>query len=178
MEAFGRGNADAFELLYHRHKGGVHRYFLRQCRDRGAAEELFQELWMRVIGARERYEVRARFTTWLYCLAHNLLTDHYRRRSRRPTASSGGDCPAVHELPAASNGPDLQAHAQRQTERLLVLLQDLPEAQREAFVLREEAGLSVAEIAQATGVGTETAKSRLRYAVAALRRGLTRGDEA
>lgn len=51
------------------------------------AEELFQDVWIRLIGARGRYQVRARFTTFLYRMAHNRLVDHYRQQSRRPTVS-------------------------------------------------------------------------------------------
>src|SRR5512144_2844993 len=81
MLAYGRGDARAFETLYIRHKGGTYRYFLRHAAGEPAtAEELHQDLWLKVIAARERYEARARFTTWLYTLARHRLTDHWRAR--------------------------------------------------------------------------------------------------
>jgi hypothetical protein len=78
MERYRDGDAGAFDLLYARHKGGVYRYMLRQCNDRGIAEELYQDVWTNLIRARAGYAVTAKFTTWLYRLAHNRLIDHYR----------------------------------------------------------------------------------------------------
>ena len=80
MLAYGGGDAGAFETLYVRHRGGLFRFVLRAVKDRGVAEELFQEVWVRVIEARERYAPKARFTTWLYTIAHNLLVDHWRKK--------------------------------------------------------------------------------------------------
>ena len=72
------GEPGAFDVLYARHKGGVYRYLLRQCREAAAAEELFQDVWMNLVRARAGYTVQAKFTTYLYRLAHNRLIDHYR----------------------------------------------------------------------------------------------------
>ena len=79
MSRYRFGDAGAFEVLYKRHKGPLYRYLLRQCGAAAQAEELFQDVWFKVIRARERYEARAKFTTYLYHLAHNRLIDHYRR---------------------------------------------------------------------------------------------------
>lgn len=177
MTAYAGGEVGAFAVLYERHKGGLYRYLLRQCRDIAEAQELFQEVWLSVIRARERYQARARFTTYLYHLARNRLIDHYRRRAHSPVSgrrvdtldydkADGEDASAV---AAATRAPEELLHEKRLGERLLQALSALPAAQREAFLLREEGGLSVEEIAELTGVGAETAKSRLRYALAKLR---------
>ena len=79
MLCYRDGDAGAFDALYARHKGGLYRYLLRQCREPAAAEELFQDVWMNLIRARARYTVQAKFTTYLYRLAHNRLIDHYRK---------------------------------------------------------------------------------------------------
>lgn len=180
MLAYRDGDARAFESLYARHKGGLYRYLARQCRDQAVAEELFQDVWMNLIRARARYAVQAKFTTYLYRLAHNRLIDHYRRgRSGIPMSyDDDPDDPLMDRLPAADTmRPDVQAGHSQEVQRLLALLAELPEAQREAFLLREEAGLSLEEIAEATGVPAETAKSRLRYAVAKLREGMEFGGK-
>src|SRR3954454_11689889 len=78
MLAYAGGEAAAFDVLYDRHKGGVYRYLLRQCGQARIADEMFQDLWMNLIRARTSYVVSAKFTTWLYRLAHNRLIDHYR----------------------------------------------------------------------------------------------------
>jgi len=170
------GDSTAFEELYTRHKGALYRYLVRQCRQPAVAEELFQDIWMNLIRARERYEVRAKFTTYLYSMAHNRVIDFYRRQASSLPLSYDDDPedPLVDRLSADGKDEPLNV-AQRQelSRRLFAALDTLPEAQREAFLLREETGMSVEEIAAATGVNMETAKSRLRYAVAKLRRALT-----
>lgn len=164
MLAYGEGDAGAFDTLYARHKGPLYRFVSRSLRDRGVAEELYQEIWMRVIEARGRYTVQAKFTTWLYTIAHNRLRDHWRKRGLQLVELAEHDAPA----PAAAE-PEARAQARQSLQRFAAALAALPEAQREAFLLHEEAGMSLAEIAAATGVGEEAAKSRVRYALAKLR---------
>ena len=129
---------------------------------------------MNLIRARAGYTVQARFATYLYRVAHNRLIDHYRKNARATVSSFEEDCgEEVAELPDERERPqDETLDARRQAERLVALIAELPEAQREAFLLQQEGGMSVEEIAQATGVSRETAKSRLRYAMARLRQGM------
>jgi len=163
MLAYQHGDAGAFETLYKRHRGALYRFVLRSLHQRSAAEELFQEVWMRVIEARGRYAPQARFTTWLYTIAHNLLVDHWRKKGLTLVELNED------EMVAAPDNPARQAEARETLARFLQALEALPHAQREAFLLHEEGGLSVAEIAAATGTNEEAAKSRLRYAVAKLK---------
>jgi RNA polymerase sigma-70 factor (ECF subfamily) len=79
MLAYASGDARAFELLYTRHRGPLFRFLLRGLKRRELADELFQETWGRVIQARTRYRVEAKFSTWLLQIAHNLVIDQYRR---------------------------------------------------------------------------------------------------
>lgn len=167
MLAYRDGDAHAFQTLYSRHRGGLYRFVLRSLKDRAVAEELFQEAWIRVIEARKRYAASARFSTWLYAIAHNLLVDHWRRKGL-----------ALVELTdehAAPDNPGGEVQARESAARFLQALEALPPAQREAFLLHEEAGMTVAEIAAATGTNEEAAKSRLRYALSKLRAAVTDG---
>jgi RNA polymerase sigma-70 factor (ECF subfamily) len=179
MQRYRDGDAHAFETLYARHKAPVYRYLLRQCGVAALAEELFQDVWMNLIRARERYEVRARFTTWLYTLAHHRVIDHYRRQAAGVPISyddDPDDAPQIEQVADSEvRQPDNAFERRRQAKQLLGLLAQLPEAQRETFLLREESGLSLDEIAEVTGVNAETAKSRLRYALAKLRQGMKGG---
>jgi RNA polymerase sigma-70 factor, ECF subfamily len=178
MSRYRDGDAGAFEALYQRHRGGLFRFILRQCGEQAVAEELFQDVWMRVIRARSGYEVTARFTTWLYQVARNRVIDHYRRQSLRVVEDADTDSDGAAEPAApACDQPDRRAASAQGMDRLLALLMQLPPDQREAFLLREEAGMSIEEIAECTGVGPETAKSRLRYAVNKLRAGLSEYHE-
>jgi RNA polymerase sigma factor (sigma-70 family) len=163
MIAYRDGNAGAFETLYARHRARLFRFVLRSVKERGMAEELFQDVWMRVIEARGRYAPKARFTTWLYSIAHNRLIDHWRRKGLSVVDLENVD------VEGNSPNPERQAEARQGLQRFAKALEVLPPAQREAFLLHEEAGMSVAEIAQATGAGEEAAKSRLRYALAKLK---------
>lgn len=179
MLAYARGDAAAFERLYLRHKGPTYRYFLRHTSDRTAADELHQDVWLRVVRAREHYKVDALFTTWLYTLVRHRLVDHW--RARRGATFESLDTTA--DDPPAS---EVQDHEQRSdvadplslvigaqdAQRLLAALSDVPPAQRDAFLLHVEAGLSLGEIARLAEVPVETVKSRLRYAYRRLRSAL------
>ena len=173
MIAYRDGDAAAFQVLYGRHRGPLYRFLLRHCGAAAIAEELFQDVWLNVIRARARYVPDARFAAYLYRLAHNRLIDHFRRSAHRPRTESDDETQVLASVPAdPRDEPEARLERKAKVERLMLLLAGLPEAQREVFVLYQEAGLSIEEIAQATGVNAETAKSRLRYAVAKLRCGL------
>ena len=167
MQRYASGDPDAFQRLYEHHRGGLYRYFLRQSSP-DVADELFQDVWARVIQARKRYRPEAAFKTWLYTLARNRLVDHWRREGRRPLESLDDDCP----VPAARDagpGPQRLVDLRECIEQLLQLVTGLPAEQRQVFLLRHEAGMSLAQIAETMSTKAETAKSRLRYAMERLR---------
>lgn len=167
MQAFGEGDGGAFEQLYARHRGGLFRFLLRQVRQAALAEELFQDIWQRVIAARGRYRPDAAFGIWLYRIAHNRLNDHWRGQRLRPDPPPDAEL-RLDRAPAAED-PERALSEFEQRRRLQRALEALPPEQRETLLLRLEHGLGVEEIAQITGVGRETAKSRLRYAMDKLR---------
>ena len=175
MLAYAGGDAAAFDRLYHRHKGGVYRYLVRQCKSPAIADELFQDIWMNVIRVRATYQPTARFTTWLYTLAHNRLVDHWRANGHVTLVSTDNDGDdatrdAVDALPGRrGDEPHVRTEARALGTRLSAALGALPPAQRDAFLLHQEGGLALADIATLTGVGIETVKSRLRYAMSKLR---------
>jgi RNA polymerase sigma-70 factor (ECF subfamily) len=175
MLAYAAGNAAAFDALYGRHKGGVYRYLLRQCGGPAAADELFQDIWMNVIRVRATYQPTARFTTWLYTLARNRLVDHWRSTGQAILVSvdnddDGATRDAVDALPGSrTDEPAVRVEAGALGARLRSALASLPATQRDAFLLQQEGGLALSEIAALTGVGLETVKSRLRYAMTKLR---------
>src|SRR5258708_17445154 len=149
MLAYGNGDAGAFDTLYARHRGALFRYVLRGVKARAIAEELYQEIWILVIAARRRYAPSARFTTWLYTIAHNRLVDHSRRKE---LALVGSD----EEPPAsAAADPARQAQGREALARFAKALEDLPRAQREAFLLQEEAGRTALGNAAVTGLQPE-----------------------
>lgn len=166
------GDAAAFALLYERHKGPLYRYLARLLAGQPVVDELFQDVWLRLIQARERYQPTAAFRTYLFQIAHNRALDYFRRHGRHPAAVDA-DVPDGDGLADPRQLPVSELlHNQRCLQRLLQLLQALPLAQRNVFLLREEAGLGLQEIADLCACNVEAVKSRLRYAVNKLRAGL------
>ena len=175
MLAYAAGDAAAFDALYARHRGGLYRYLLRHCGHAGIVDELFQDIWLSAIRARTTYVPSAKFATWLYRIAHNRVIDHWRATGQVElvTAGSGNDDDdddALAAIPSGRNDdPEIRASAREISTRLHAALSALPPAQREAFLLHQEGGLDLSEIAELTCAGVETVKSRLRYALAKLR---------
>jgi RNA polymerase sigma-70 factor (ECF subfamily) len=138
-----------------------------------AAEDVFQEVWGKIIRSRDNYRPTAKFTTFLYHVAHNCFIDHIRRNKRHgntvdiepDSQPDGADC------------PEMLVEKGLARRRLDAALRSLPDEQRDVFLLHEEAGLSLDEIATVTGCKRETAKSRLRYAVRKLREALDESPE-
>lgn len=167
MLAYAAGDMAAFATLYGYYKGPLYRFFLRQCGSGAIAEELYQELWMRVINHRADYQHKARFSTWIYHIAQNLIVDHFRKHIPEQREV---ELDELEGDPACD--PAEQYSSQEKVSRFLGMLKGLPDEQRQVFLLKEEAGLSLDEIAQLTGQSFETVKSRLRYAVKKLRQAI------
>ena len=175
MQAFAAGDALAFETLYDRNLPAVWRYVLRSVGSAALADELVQDVWFSIVRQAPHYQPRARFRTWLFTLAHHRMVDHWRTHHAHASLDATTDDGAslADTLAADSGfGPLRQLQSREQAQALLEALAALPAAQREAFLLQAEGAMSLAEIAQTTGVPLETAKSRLRYARATLRQTL------
>jgi len=167
MLAWAAGDPAAFKILYERHRGPLYRFLLGQLRDRPLAEELYQDVWQRVTAARAGWKPEAAFSTWLYRIAHNRLNDHWRSQRHRPPAPVDADLRTA--ALADPDDPERLAGNEELRQRLHRALDELPDEQREAVLLRLQQELSLDEIGRITGVGRETVKSRLRYALDKLR---------
>ncbi len=166
MLAYAKGDHDSFVQLYQRHKGGLFRYFKRQCRELSRAEELYQDTWDRVIKGRNSYSPTAKFNTWLYRIAHNLLVDDYRRLAVVKDQIDPLEENEVKDI-TSTNGFEQIAEQQKQ----LILKQcmsALPHVQLEAFMLKQESGMDVKSIAAVLNASAEATKSRIRYAMSKL----------
>jgi RNA polymerase sigma factor (sigma-70 family) len=171
MARYARGETQAFELLYRRHEMRTWRYLERNMGNRATADELMQEVWFAVAREAPNYRPKAKFTTWLFTIAHNRLIDW--RRTNRPQVSleeMGYEAGSVIvQLTDPSAGPLAAAVTEEQSSALTQALAQLPAEQREAFLMQIEGELSVEEIAAIIGASFETTKSRLRYARTKLR---------
>jgi RNA polymerase sigma-70 factor (ECF subfamily) len=166
MMSYAAGNADAFETLYQRYKAPLYGFVSKQSGEQ-VVDELFQDIWLKVINARNSYQVKATFKTWLYHLARNRIIDQYRKNTIKPVHNNETELDELENTAVAQ--PEKYLDTQNQYDVLLNAITDLPREQKEVFLLREEAGLSVEQIAETCGINFETAKSRLRYAVKKLR---------
>lgn len=175
MARYGRGEAAAFEFLYRRHESRIFRYLRRNVKNEAAANDLMQEVWFAVVRGAANYQPSAKFTTWLFTIAHNRTVDMIRANHRLQSldAGDGADAEASSPLDRLAGSAKLEPLAQVQSQdeaaALLGAVAQLPAEQRSAFLLQAEGDLSVEEIADATGSNFETVKSRLRYARAKLR---------
>ncbi|MEN1940911.1 RNA polymerase sigma factor [Luteimonas sp. MJ246] len=170
MLAWARGDVGAFEALYARHRERLYRFLLRQLRDPGLADEVFQDTWQRVVAAGRDWRPETLFASWLYRIARNLVADHWRARQHRPPAPVDAEERTLRvEDP---DTPELQMLAFARRRELQQALDALPDEQREVVLLRLEQELSLEDIGEITGAGRETVKSRLRYAMDKLRAAL------
>jgi RNA polymerase sigma-70 factor (ECF subfamily) len=165
MIRYGRGERDAFDELYRRHRAGLHRFIRRLAGS--DADEIFQEVWLAVIKSRRRYQPTARFMTYLYTIAHHRAVARLRRKGLYDGENCDGDI-AADDAP----GPFEVTFGGELSGVLQKAIDALPAAQREAFLMQAEGGLSLDEIAVASGASRETVKSRLRYATRRLRAAL------
>ena len=169
------GDMAAFEALYTRQSLPMWRFVLRSVGDPSLADDIAQDTWFNVVRSAASYVPKAKFKTWLFTLAHNRMVDVL--RARKPQVSLDAESEEGFELANtlaidSGFGPLQQVEHRQQAQALRDALAELPEVQREAFLLQAEAGLSLAEIAEATGTNAETVKSRLRYARQKLRQSL------
>jgi RNA polymerase sigma factor (sigma-70 family) len=181
--AFLAGDAASFAQIYDRHERHCFDFVRRLLApaDEATAEDVHQEVWLAVARAAASFEPsKARFVTWLFTIARNKVIDHFRRSAGEAALTisltvhdDDDDEPLVNGM-ADSHAitPEDVAHNRQLAAALLREVQALPFVQRETFVLFAQQDLSLEEVAHITQVGIETAKSRLRYARAALRANL------
>jgi RNA polymerase sigma-70 factor (ECF subfamily) len=177
MSSFQSGSLEAFNALYSRYKSPVFSFLVRLTASRENAEELTQEVFMRVVRGSASFRGGSKFSTWIYTIARNQHIDAMRKKKHRNHASldqpSGPDSQALGErLPGDEPGPERGSMGARLRRDLAARIAELPDEQREVFLLREYSGLSFAEISEVVGAKEGTVKSRMRYALENLRGGL------
>lgn len=172
LDRYRRGDAQAMDQLVDRHAGVLYAYVRRFLRDPALAEDLTQDVWLRVLRRSETFDGRSRFTTWLFTVTRNTCIDHLRRVNRRTPADAepSGEAFALEEL-ADPSPPIIEEVSRRELSSLVEdAVEVLPEAQREIFLLREQTGLTFREIAEVLDLPRDTVKSRMRYALGHIRR--------
>ena len=183
LSAYREGDAEAFEALLQRYRVPLFNIVARSVRDRGRAEEIYQDVWLKVIERCDDFRGDAKFSTWLYTIARNLCIDHQRKMKFRGHAS-------LEETPrgagatlgerVANPGPSTEvlAAGRLMQDRIADAVEALPDEQREVFLLRHLQGLAFQEISEVVGVPANTVKSRMRYALERLQRALEEWKES
>lgn len=185
MIRFQSGDRAAFTLLVRRHQGPLYNFAFRHLRSQPTAEEVVQDAFVRVVQNAGEFKHEARFSTWLYTITRNLCIDQIRKRALRrhpsldePKRADEGEGPTLGEQTADSKGDvERAATAGEIREKVLAAVDELPEEQREVFLMREVANLPFKEIAEIVGVPENTVKSRMRYALERLQAALSEFEE-
>ncbi len=186
MVRYQRGDREAFAELVRRYKTPIYNFIIRQLRNPSVSEDLTQDVFLRVVQNAADFKHEARFSTWLYTIARNLCIDQLRKLSHRRHPSldrpAGGDPdgrPLVESIadkhPRAS--VERTAASTEVAACIVAAVEGLPDDQREVFLLRQLANLPFKDIAQITGVGENTVKSRMRYALDRLQDALAEFEE-
>jgi RNA polymerase sigma-70 factor, ECF subfamily len=179
MLAYQAGDSRAFAQLLERHRRPIFNFLVRSVGDTNQAEDLLQEVFLRVVRGAEGYQRQAKFTTWLYTIARNLCVDAQRRGKFRKTTSldapghEGSDgeegSPLIDRIADSQQGTERQAIGRELRVKMEQAIARLPTDQREVFLMREMSGMPFKDIADVVGCPENTIKSRMRYALERLR---------
>ena len=185
LDRFNDGDASAFEVLLERYRRPVYNFILRSVRQRDRAEELLQDVFLRVVQRSGDFKGQSKFSTWLYTIARNLCVDHARKMQFRrhksldaPTRGKDDEGPSLLErVQGKELGADREAIGEEIKQRIAEAVQELPDEQREVFLMRQVSHLPFKEIASIVGVPENTVKSRMRYALERLQEALAEYED-
>ncbi len=175
IRAYQNGEAEAFAALVRKYERPLFTFLLRLVGNRQSAEDLFQDTFLRVLRALPKYQEDGHFSGWLFGIANNLAVDLLRRTRVRRSYFFNDD-------EALTAAIDYHGAADAEVERAEIMrlveaaLQQLPEKQRQVFLLRQHGDLSFKEIAELLGEPLNTVLSHMHYAVTKLRKLLRCAD--
>ena len=173
ITAFQSGDYDAFEKLYLRHKLPLIRFIYGFCHKQHIADEIFHDVWMKVIQSKSRYEIKSKFKTWIYQIARNQVIDYVKKKSTVSEVNNLNEEILNFEQElneVADLSDELIKEEVEQTANQII--NELPFEQKEVFLLKTEVEMTTKEIAGMLGENPETIKSRYRYAITKLKSGL------
>ncbi|HCU25544.1 MAG TPA: RNA polymerase subunit sigma [Deltaproteobacteria bacterium] len=180
IAAYLQGRKDSFPALFRRYQNRIFFMVRNYFSNRERAEEVFQEVFLKLLQHLEQYDASGSFRAWFFTLCRNHCIDRLRQQARRPETpdsawgenNEDGPTPLSQSADSALVSADEAAYDRELAGLLTSAIRKLPEEQRETFILKERSGLTFEEIAEVMQVSVNTAKSRMRYALEALRRNL------
>lgn len=173
VKRFVQGDEPCIEVLINRHKNKVFTYIILIVKNQQLAEDIFQDTFIKVIRSLKegKYKDNGKFVSWVIRIAHNLTIDHFRKEKQISTFSNDDYETDIFNSRKLADGTieDILVESQIVRE-VKLLIEELPEDQKQVILLRHYGGLSFKEIAEQTGVSINTALGRMRYALINLRK--------
>lgn len=175
VQSFCNGNNQALEILIGRYRDKMFSTILFLVKDKYLAEDLFQDTFIKIIDTirNNRYTEEGKFLPWAIRIAHNLCVDHFRRIKRAPVVKTSDSHDIFELFNSFEDAADKKLIQEETQERVRLMLNLLPQEQREVVVLRHYADLSFKEIAEITDSSINTSLGRMRYGLINMRKMLT-----
>ncbi|WP_136465302.1 RNA polymerase sigma factor [Flagellimonas onchidii] len=166
------GEEKALETLINRHNQRISSFIYSKVMDRDVAEDIFQDTFIKVIKTLKRgsYSEEGKFLPWVMRIAHNLIIDHFRKNKRMPKFEGNDDFNIFSVIKDEKLNAEKQIIKDQIDSDLTLLIDELPEDQKEVLVMRIYKDMSFKEISENTGVSINTALGRMRYALINLRK--------
>ncbi|UCD60654.1 MAG: sigma-70 family RNA polymerase sigma factor [Flavobacteriaceae bacterium] len=166
------GDEKALEILINKHNQRITSFIYSKVLDRAIAEDIFQDTFIKVIKTLKRgaYNEEGKFLPWVMRIAHNLIIDHFRRNKRMPKFEGSGDFNIFSVLGDDKLDAERQLIKDQIENDLGLLIEELPDDQKEVLIMRMYRDMSFKEISENTGVSINTALGRMRYALINLRK--------
>jgi len=172
IRSYVEGNENALSVLVTRHKDKIYTSIYLLVRDKHLAEDIFQDVFIKIIDTLKngKYTDEGKFLPWAVRIAHNMCVDHFRKVKRGPQFKTSDDHDIFEVINVYEPGPDQQIMQTQTRDKIRMMVDQLPEDQREVIILRHYADLSFKEIAQLTNCSINTALGRMRYGLINLRK--------
>ena len=166
------GNESALEKLINKHKSRIYNFIFSKVLNRDISEDIFQDTFIKVIKTLKRgfYNEEGKFLPWVMRIAHNLIIDHFRKSNRIPKFENSNEYDIFQHLTDATPNAEKSIIKNQVSNDLQVLVEELPEDQKDVVIMRLYRDMSFKEIAENTGVSINTALGRMRYAIINLRK--------
>ncbi len=166
------GDEKALEVLINRHNQRISSFIYSKVLDRDVTEDIFQDTFIKVIKTLKKgsYSEEGKFLPWVMRIAHNLIIDHFRKSKRMPKFEGSDDFNIFSVIGDDKLNAEKQLIKDQITSDLQLLIEELPDDQKEVLVMRIYKDMSFKEISENTGVSINTALGRMRYALINLRK--------